>query len=110
MSSNLNFSPVPAHELVESLKIFDLSVINGNYAVSSGLNLSDALFQEILVDNYMNIITVRTRDLNKQFVRDIIEIIYSNDFMDIIADPDGNFAGFQWPRWFYDAMQNRLKT
>lgn len=104
------FVPVPAHELVESLKTYDMSVVNGNYAISGGLNLSEALFRETLVDNYMNVIAVRTDDLNKQFVRDIIEIMYSDSFLDIIADPDGNYIGFQWPRWFHDAMQTRNET
>ena len=101
---NLRFAPMPAHELVESLKVFDIAVINGNYAVSGGLNLSEALFHEILVADYMNVIAVRTDDLSKQFVRDIIDVIYSESFLDIIADPDGNFVGFQWPRWFHDAL------
>jgi len=101
---NIRFTPLPAHELVESLKDFDLAVINGNYAVSGGLDLSEALFQETLVDDYMNVIAVRTDDLNKKFVRDMIDIIYSEKFRDIIADPAGDFVGFQWPRWFHDAV------
>ena len=101
---NLHFTPVPAHELVESLKSFDMAVINGNYAVSGGLNLAEALFQEILIADYMNVIAVRTDDLNKQFVRDIIDVIYSKSFLDTIADPAGNYVGFQWPRWFHDAV------
>ena len=96
--------PVRAHELVESLKSYDMSVINGNYAVSGGLNLSEALYQEVLIENYMNVITVRTEDLSKQFVRDVIEAVYSDSFRDIIADPAGNYVGFQWPRWLHDIM------
>jgi len=81
-----------------------MSVINGNYAISGGLNLSEALYQEVLVDNYMNVVAVRTEDLNKKFVRDVIETIYSESFREIIADPTGNYVGFQWPRWLHDAM------
>jgi len=101
---NLKFTPIPAHELVDSLDSFDMAVINGNYAVSGGLNLADALFHETLVADYMNVIAVRTEDLNKQFVRDIIDIIYSEEFRNIIADPVGDYVGFQWPRWFHDAV------
>ena len=99
----IQFVPTKAHELVDSLNNSDVSVINGNYAVSGGLNMLDALFQEVLVDNYYNVIAVRTEDLNKQFVRDIIEVIYSDDFRRVIIDPEGMYAGFQWPRWFHDA-------
>jgi len=47
---------------------------------------------------------VRTDDLNKQFVRDIIDIMHSESFRDIIADPSGSYTGFQLPRWLYDVI------
>ena len=100
---NIRIIPTGAHDLVAFLDLCDISVINGNYAVSGGLNLLDALYQEVLVDNYVNVIAVRTEDLNKQFVRDIINVIYSDEFRRIITDPTGNYAGFQWPRWFHEA-------
>jgi len=100
----VRLKPLKAHDLVESLKTHDMSVINGNFAISGGLNLSEALYQELLVDNYMNVVAVRTEDLNKRFVRDIIEVIYSDSFRDIVSDLHGNFAGFQWPRWLHDSM------
>jgi len=100
----IEFIPTAAHDLVKSLETCDAAVINGNYAVSGGLDMSEALYQEVLVDNYMNVIAVRTEDLNKQFVRDIIKVIYSANFRNIIIDPDGKYAGFQWPRWLHDSM------
>ncbi|MCL2604268.1 MAG: MetQ/NlpA family ABC transporter substrate-binding protein [Defluviitaleaceae bacterium] len=102
--SGIRFVPLPAHHLVSTLDDYGFSVINGNYAVSSGLNASDSLFQEVLQNNFMNVIAVRTEDLNKRFVRDIIEVIYSEAFGEIITDPNGNYAGFQWPRWLHDAV------
>jgi D-methionine transport system substrate-binding protein len=101
---NLQFTALPAHHLVDALEWNEVSVINGNYALSSGLSLSDSLYQELLLQNYMNVVAVRTEDLNKQFVRDIIEIIYSENFISIVTDPRGDFAGFQWPRWLHDIM------
>jgi len=99
----VSFVLTEAHDLVALLDFVDMSVINGNYAVSEGLYLPDALYQEVLVEGYVNVVAVRTEDLNKQFVRDIIEVIYSDEFRDVIIDPDGMFVGFQWPRWFHDA-------
>ena len=99
----IRFVLIEAHDLVTSLDLVDMSVINGNYAFSGGLYLPDALYQEVLVEGYINVIAVRTEDLNKQFVRDIIEVIYSDEFRDVIIDPDGMFVGFQWPRWFHEA-------
>jgi len=101
---DLRLTPLPAHRLVESLGIYDIAVIPGNFAVSSGLDISKALYNEVLTENYIIVITVRTDDLNKQFVRDMIDVIYSDSFLDIISDPGGDYASFQWPRWFHDLM------
>jgi D-methionine transport system substrate-binding protein len=95
--SNVNITLVEAHEIVNSLDDFDLSVINGNYALSAGLRLSDALYNEVLSVEYLNVIAVRTEDLSKQFVRDIISAIESENFSDVIIDPDGIYLNFQLP-------------
>jgi len=97
---NIRLIPVKAHNLVDSLNNYDISVINGNYAVSSGLKPSLALYNEVLAANYMNVVAVRTGDLNKQFVRDIINVIHSDSFRDVIINPAGNFTDFQLSRNF----------
>jgi len=99
----IRVTPIPAHELVESLEKYCISVIPGNFAISSNLNLAEALYRELLSANYFIVAVVRTGDLNKQFVRDIIDIIYSEGFRGIITDPAGDYALFQWPRWLHDA-------
>jgi len=101
---NIRLKPLPAHSLIESLETSEASVIPGNFAVSSGLDLSKALYNEVLTENYKIVVAVRSEDLNKQFVRDIIEIIHSEDFRDVISNPAGNYANFQWPRWLHDMM------
>jgi D-methionine transport system substrate-binding protein len=93
---------IAAHNLASSLRRYDVSVINGNYALSGGLSPSEALYIEALTTNYVNIVAVRTEDLNQQFVRDLIRIIHSDAFRDIISDPDGKYAGFQRPLRFFD--------
>jgi len=100
----IQLAPLPAHTLVESLETYDISVIPGNFAVSSGLDLSKALYHEVLTENYKIVVAVRSEDLNKQFVRDIIDIIYSDNFRDVISDPTGRYANFQWPRWLHDMI------
>ncbi|MCL2765700.1 MAG: MetQ/NlpA family ABC transporter substrate-binding protein [Treponema sp.] len=99
---NIRIVPITAHDLVESLNIYDLSVINGNYALSSGLNYSLALYNEVLAANYMIVVAVKTEDLDKRFARDIIGAVHSPVFRDIITDPEGSFKEFQKPRSFYD--------
>jgi len=100
----IQFKPTSAQLLVLSLDNYDVAVINGNFALSEGLNPLDALYQEVLSGDYLNVVAVRSDDLNKQFVRDIIEVISSAGFRETVTDPDGNYAGFQWPRWLHTAM------
>jgi len=94
---------IEAHNLVKSLEFCEVSVINGNFAMSGGLKPSEALYNEVLAENYINVVAVRTEDLNKEFVRDIVGIIHSDAFRDIIVNPAGNYAAFQRPRSFYDS-------
>jgi len=100
----IRFTPIPAESLVESMETYDMSVIPGNFAVSRGLDNAKALYNEVLTENYKIVVAVRSDDLHKQFVRDIIDIIYSDSFRDVILEPDGQYIHFQYPRWFHDAM------
>ena len=97
--------PIEAHNLVEALRLNDLSVINGNFAISNGLNPSDALYNETLAENYINVIAVRTEDLSAQFVRDIIYVLHSNEYKQVIINPNGKYVDFQYPRSFMDRLR-----
>ena len=98
---NAVFAPLGAHTLVGSLPDFDLSVINGNFALSGGLNISEALYNERLEADFFNVIAVRTEDLGEQFVLDIISVIRSDDYRTVILDKEGLFHDFQRPLNFY---------
>ena len=95
----LVFVKVPATELVEALSDNDMAVVNGNFAFAGGLDIAGALYNEVLQEGYINVIAVRTEDLPRQFVRDIIDIINSQGFRDFITEPGGKFNGFQRPRY-----------
>jgi len=97
----LSFVPLRAENLVQSLSICELSVMDGNYAISGGLSISDQLYAEFMDEGYLNIIAVRTEDLSAQFVWDIISILGSDAYRAIIMDPDGNYADFQKPALLY---------
>ena len=104
----IRFVLIEAHNLVSTLNRYDVSVINGNFAISNGLNLSDALYNEVLAENYINVIAVRTEDLRSQFVRDIIDVIHSNEYKEIIINPDGKYIDFQYPRSFLDRLTTQV--
>ena len=99
--NNLVFNKVPANQLVAELPGSDFAVINGNFAYAGGLNIAEALYNEVLQEGYVNVIAVRTQDLSRQFVRDILDVIHSDDFRDSITGINSKYSGFQRPRYFY---------
>ena len=52
-----------------SLDDVDYAFVSGNFALASGLKLTEALSLEKIPDYYMNTVAVRTADLNKPYVR-----------------------------------------
>ncbi|MCL2698908.1 MAG: MetQ/NlpA family ABC transporter substrate-binding protein [Defluviitaleaceae bacterium] len=102
---NIEFVPLPAHALVQELPYSDFAVINGNFALSGGLKLSDAVFNEWLQPYYVNVIAVRTEDLGERFVSDILTVMRSEAYWEIITDPNSAYADFQLPLNF--VLRNR---
>lgn len=94
----LQFKEIEAPQLPRSLDSVDIAVINGNYALSSGLKLSDALYNEKIADGYVNGIAVRTSDKDAKFAKDIIAIVDSAAFKKIIEDPAKQYVSFHRPQ------------
>ena len=97
-SKNLVFIEIEAPQLPRSLDSVDLAVINGNFALSAGLKLSNALFNEILQEGYVNVIAVRTEDRNAQFAQDIVSIVHSDEFRKVIEDSSKQYSSFFRPK------------
>jgi D-methionine transport system substrate-binding protein len=93
------FKPLEAAQLPRTLDSAAASVVNGNFALAAGLKLSDALKLEELDENIKNLIAVRTEDLNKPFVHDIKAVVESDEFINVINDPNRIFKSFQRPDW-----------
>ena len=96
----LKFTPAEAAQLPRTLESADLAIINGNYAISAGLSLADAVAKEKLAEPYKNIIAVRTADKDAQFVKDIEGIVKSEAFRAVILDSKNIFKDFDFPEWF----------
>lgn len=94
---NLNFIEIEAPALPRSLDSTDLAVINGNFAIGAGLNLSDALYNEKIAEGYINVIAVRTEDKEAQFAKDIVEVVKSDAFKKVIENPKNQYVSFQRP-------------
>lgn len=94
---NLKIVPMEAAQLPRTLDSADLGVINGNFAISAGLDFSEVLYQEVLAEGYVNVIAVRTEDNDAQFVADIKAAATSDTFKSTIEEPSGKFYTFQKP-------------
>ena len=83
--------PLEAAQLPRALDDADYAFINGNYALASGLKLTDALAKEKVSTNYVNRVAVRTADKDKPFARDIAAAYRSREFL---AITNKYFAGY----------------
>lgn len=93
---NLKFTPVEAAQLPRTLESVDLAAINGNFAISAGLDLTKALARDKLPEEIINRVAVLTEDKDEQFVKDIKEAIESEQFKKVIEE---DFQGFHKPDW-----------
>lgn len=97
---NIEFLSVEAASLPRSLESTDFAIINGNFAMASGLKLLDAIKLEVMPDDYRNRVVVNTKDIDAQFAKDIKAAVESEQFEKII---DEEFQGYDKPEW----MRNR---
>lgn len=92
--NNIELLPIEAAQLPRALEDADYSFINGNFALASGLKLTEALALEQTPDSYLNLVAVRTEDLDAAFVKDIEEAYRSEEFKELTKT---EFEGFVQP-------------
>ncbi|WP_096467131.1 MetQ/NlpA family ABC transporter substrate-binding protein [Aneurinibacillus soli] len=93
---NIQLQPLEAAQLPRSLADADYAFVNGNFAIASGLKLTEALKLENLPEKYMNIVAVKTADKDNQITKDIIEAYKSPEFKAVV---EKDFQGFQKPEY-----------
>ena len=103
----LVFKPLEAAQLPRTLDTATAAVVNGNYAIAAGLSLSSALELEVLDENLKILLAVRTDDKDKPFVKDITEVIESDEFVTIVDDPKRVFKSFQRPEWITTRLASK---
>ena len=86
--------PLDAAHLPRALDDAQFAIINGNFAISSGLKLSEAVVLEKVPDHYLNIVAVKTKDKDAQWAKDLAEAYRSADFKAVV---DSKFAGYAKP-------------
>ncbi|TGN21114.1 MetQ/NlpA family ABC transporter substrate-binding protein [Leptospira idonii] len=93
---NIQFLPLEAAQLPRSLESTNFTAINGNFALSAGLKLTDAVKLETLAEEHKNVIVVREEDKDAEFAKDIEAAVRSKEFAETI---NRDFQGFQKPDW-----------
>lgn len=98
---NLMPSRTVARNVAYSMPDVTLAVINGNYALDSGLTADEALYKESdYTDNsYFGLIAARTEDAENPVYLRIVEAYQSQKTIDIF---NNEFAGFFLPAWELD--------
>ena len=86
--------PLDAAHLPRALDDAQYAIINGNFAISSGLKLSDSVLLEKTPEHYLNIVAVKTKDKDAQWAKDLAEAYRSAAFKTVV---DSKFAGYAKP-------------
>ena len=82
-----------AAQLPRSRADVDFAVVNGNYAISSGMKLTETLFQEPSFA-YVNWAAVKTADKDAQWLKDVEAAYNSEEFKSYAKQ---RFAGYKYP-------------
>lgn len=90
----LKFLPLDAAHLPRALEDADFVVVNGNFAMSSGLKLSEAVVLEKTPDQYLNVVAVKAGNENTPWAKDLAEAYRSSAFKQVV---DTKFVGYMKP-------------
>lgn len=104
---NIKLVELEAAQLPRVRSDVDFAVVNGNYATSSGMKLTDALFQEPSFA-YVNWSAVRTQDKDSQWVKDVTNAYNSDEFKKYAHE---TFPGYKYPKiWGENQTSEPAKT
>lgn len=89
----IEWLPLEAAQLPRAREDADFAVINGNYATSAGLKLTEALYQEPSYA-YVNWGVVRTKDAQTPWAQDVVAAYNSPEFK---AWAKETYPGYKFP-------------
>jgi len=93
---NLEIVPLEAAQLPRSLNDTDFAFVNGNFALSSGLKLEDAVELENTPDYYLNYVVVKKEDEDSELAKALKHAYESEEFLKYTDD---KLAGFVKPEY-----------
>ncbi|WP_225783193.1 MetQ/NlpA family ABC transporter substrate-binding protein [Xenophilus sp. Marseille-Q4582] len=95
----LKLVPLEAAQAPRSLADADIAAVQGNFAVASGLKLTDALKLEDMTLPYVNVVAVKRGNANARFAQDIAAAYRSPEFQKVFqANPA--WRGYRLPDYF----------
>ncbi|QUS40523.1 methionine-binding protein [Tardiphaga alba] len=77
----------------------DFAAVQGNFAIYSGLKLTEAFALEKMTKPYTNVVAVRTGNAEAPWAKDIVAAYQSDTFKTAIRN-DKFYAGFTLPEYF----------
>lgn len=92
----LQLTPIEAAQLPRTLDDAAFVVINGNFAIASGLKLTDAIALERTPEHYLNVVAVKAEDQNRLWAQDIVAAFKSPEYKAVL---DKNFQGYARPAY-----------
>ncbi|WP_028984063.1 MetQ/NlpA family ABC transporter substrate-binding protein [Sporolactobacillus terrae] len=95
----LNLKPMDNAQEARALKDVDYAVIQGNFAVSSGMKLSSALQLEKMTNRFTNVVTVDEKNKNAQWAKDIVSGYHTQEFKHYIKS-HAEYDGYHLPSYF----------
>lgn len=93
-AKHVKFVEVEAAQLPRTLGDVQYAVVPGNFAISSGMKLTDSLAIEHPPVQYQQIVAVRSEDADKPWAKDLAADFHSAFFKEITAK---DFAGYVIP-------------
>lgn len=91
---NIRFLPIEAAQLPRTIGDVEFSIVPGNFAIASGLDLTSAVVLEQPPVEYQQVVAVRTEDADKPWAKDLAAAFKSPFFSDEL---NKTFPGYVRP-------------
>lgn len=90
----LKLQPLEAAQLPRTLDDAEYAIVNGNFAIASGLKLTEAVVLEKTPDHYLLVAAVQGKNKDQPWARDIAEAFRAPEFKTVLEQ---KFPGYARP-------------
>ncbi|WP_114809560.1 MetQ/NlpA family ABC transporter substrate-binding protein [Paraburkholderia kururiensis] len=97
--TGIRIVPLETAQAPRALEDVDFAAIQGNFAISSGHRLAEALALEQMLSPYVNQVVVKSANRNSQETADIVAAYRSDEFRTAILRNDA-YKGYRLPDYF----------